>query len=375
MNNLSIIAVSVSLGIVLPVNAANWVSDARGGGMGNTGVTSADYLLAPFYNPALVSVYRNSDDFGLLLPAVNINVRDQDDTLSVVDDLQDAIDRYEATNNASTLNQIDGYLDDLSNNRPLNANAGVGIAIAVPNETLSVNVFGRGYAELEASTDISNSADPETRYQQSRIDVKAFGYSEFGVALAKQFMLYDQTVAIGVSPKIQQMKTYQDSATVEDYNLDDYDESEVKKNAANLDVGAVLLMNEFRVGVAIKDLFSKTINTYDNTDSYKLDTQVTLSGSYVSDFFTAALDVDATKQKRFSGSYDDTQFIRLGVEANAWGWAQLRAGYEIDMENTIDNSVTLGLGISPGDVVSFDISVSGADEHQLGAAANLAFTF
>ncbi|MDC0612643.1 conjugal transfer protein TraF, partial [Vibrio sp.] len=321
MNKLSIIVVSVSLGIVLPVNAANWVSDARGGGMGNTGVTSADYLLAPFYNPALVSVYRNSDDFGLLLPAVNINVRDQDDTLSVVDDLQDAIDRYEATNNASTLNQIDGYLDDLSNNRPLNANAGVGIAIAVPNETLSVNVFGRGYAELEASTDISNSADPETRYQQSRIDVKAFGYSEFGVALAKQFMLYDQVVAIGVSPKIQQMKTYQDSATVEDYNLDDYDESEVKKNAANLDLGAVLLMNEFRVGVAIKDLFSKTINTYDNTDNYKLDTQVTLSGSYVSDFFTAALDVDATKQKRFSGSYDDTQFIRLGVEANAWGWA------------------------------------------------------
>ena len=38
--------------IAIVVNAATVVPDGRGNGMGNTGVTSADYLLAPFYNPA-----------------------------------------------------------------------------------------------------------------------------------------------------------------------------------------------------------------------------------------------------------------------------------------------------------------------------------
>ncbi|MCE0495644.1 conjugal transfer protein TraF [Vibrio salinus] len=373
MKKLTISAVAISTALSMPVFAANWVSDARGGGMGNTGVSSADYLLAPFYNPALVAVYRKQDDFGLLLPAANINVRDKDDTLNTVDDLQDAISAFE--NGAGNESHINSYLDDLANNEPLNANAGIGMAFAIPNETISVNVFGRGFAEVEASTNISSSGVTATRYQNSSISVVAFGYSELGVALAKRFAYSGQEFSLGISPKFQQMKTYEDTANVENYDLDDYDKSEVKKNRANLDLGAVWLMNEFRVGLAVKDLFSQTLKTQSNANSYKLDTQVTLSGSYVTDFFTAAIDVDATKQERFSGSDDDTQFLRFGVEGNAWGWAQLRAGYEIDMENSIDNNVTLGLGISPGDVVSFDISISGADEHQLGAAANLAFTF
>ncbi len=37
--------------------AATTVADGRGNGMGNTGVTTADYVLAPFYNPALTAVH------------------------------------------------------------------------------------------------------------------------------------------------------------------------------------------------------------------------------------------------------------------------------------------------------------------------------
>ncbi|MHC5792011.1 hypothetical protein ACYT6H_10485, partial [Streptococcus pyogenes] len=77
-----------------------------------------------------------------------------------------------------------------------------------------------------------------------------------------------------------------------------------------------------------------------------------------------------TTQKRFKELDDDTQFVRIGIEGDAWGWAQLRAGYEIDLENNLDNSVTGGIGISPFDVVSLDLAGSYAGDNQFGAAAN-----
>jgi len=90
---------------------------------------------------------------------------------------------------------------------------------------------------------------------------------------------------------------------------------------------------------------------------------------------TATVDWDLTTQKRFAGLDDDTQFLRFGIEGNAWGWAQLRAGYEVDLEDTLDNSITAGLGISPGDLVSLDFAGNYAGDNQFGLSGNLAFTF
>lgn len=373
-------ALALALGAVTSVHAASSVADARGNAMGNTGVTTADYLLAPFYNPALAAVYRDNDHIGILLPGVGATMRDTDDTLSTVDDLQDQIDDFKdnsSTANATTLNN---YLNDLDNNKPLTVSASLGAAIALPIDAISFNLFTRAYAEVIAETDIAADGGDtpsavQTRYQNSSVDLTAFGYTEVGLAMAKKLDLSGQTFAFGVSPKIQQLRTYQDSVTVEDFDLSDYDESKKTKSAFNLDLGAVWLKESFRAGVAIKDLFSQEIKTYDGSNTYKLNTQVTMSGAYVTQFFTAAVDADVTAQKRFKGSNDDTQFLRFGIEGDAWGWAQLRAGYEVDMKSNLDNAFTFGLGISPGDLVSIDLAGLYAGENQLGLSANLAFTF
>jgi hypothetical protein len=135
------------------------------------------------------------------------------------------------------------------------------------------------------------------------------------------------------------------------------------------------MYNDFRAGIAIKDVLAQEVKTFDGQDTYNLDTQITLSGAYASEFFTATMDWDLTKQERFASLKDDTQFLRFGVEANAWGWAQLRAGYEIDLEDTLDSSMTAGIGISPADVVSLDLAASYAGDNQFGLGGNLAFTF
>lgn len=375
------LAVACAL-VATTVSAANGVADGRGNGMGNTGVTSADYLLAPFYNPALTAVYRDDDDFGVLVPAVGVNARDTDESLSTLNDLQDTIEDFEdsGSNDSAIAAQLNRYLSDLSDDKPLAVSAGGGLAVALPFGVVSGNLFVRGYAEIIAQTDIAPNggnlpANVQARYENSSVDMIAFGYTEYGVALAKRMQLAGHDFSFGVTPKYQQLKTYSEVISVEDFDLEDYDESETSSNAFNLDLGMIWFYNDFRAGLAVKDLLSQELKTKDKSDKYQLDTQVTLSGAYASQMLTATVDWDVTKQKRFSGRDDDTQFFRMGVEGNAWGWAQLRLGYEIDMEDTLDNSLTAGIGISPGDLVSVDIAGSYAGDNQFGLSGNLAFTF
>ncbi len=380
----STLAVVMAMAFSSSAFASNLLMDARGAGMGNTGVSTADYLLAPYYNPALTAVYRKNDSFGILLPSIGLRAEDKDESLKTIDDLQDSIEQFERAGvGAATqenVDQLNRYLDQLADDKPLAVTAGIGIAVALPLDAVSLNFFTRGYAEVIAKANVAvksgNSANEvKTRYESSDVDLTAFGYTEVGLAVGKQVVLGGQTVALGVTPKVQQLRTYQDNASVKSFDLDDYDKSEVKDNAFNLDMGAVWLIDQYRVGIVAKDLFAKDIQTQNRNNTYKLDTQIAVSGSYVSDFFIAAVDLDLTKQRRFNGENDDTQFMRFGVEGNVWGWAQLRAGYEVDLQNSLDNSVSVGLGVSPWDVVSFDLAGSYAGDNQFGLSANLAFTF
>ncbi|TQQ22085.1 conjugal transfer protein TraF [Vibrio cholerae] len=380
----STLAVVMAMAFSSSAFASNLLMDTRGAGMGNTGVSTADYLLAPYYNPALTAVYRKNDSFGILLPSIGLRAEDKDESLKTIDDLQDSIEQFERAGvGAATqenVDQLNRYLDQLADDKPLAVTAGIGIAVALPLDAVSLNFFTRGYAEVIAKANVAaksgNSANEvKTRYESSDVDLTAFGYTEVGLAVGKQVVLGGQTVALGVTPKVQQLRTYQDNASVKSFDLDDYDKSEVKDNAFNLDMGAVWLIDQYRVGIVAKDLFAKDIQTQNRNNTYKLDTQIAVSGSYVSDFFIAAVDLDLTKQRRFNGDNDDTQFMRFGVEGNVWGWAQLRAGYEVDLQNSLDNSVSVGLGVSPWDVVSFDLAGSYAGDNQFGLSANLAFTF
>ncbi|NOH81061.1 conjugal transfer protein TraF [Vibrio sp. RE86] len=382
MNKISKLSAVVGvLGYSSICAAGTVIADGRGNGMGNTGVTSADYVLAPFYNPALTAIHRDSDSFGILVPAIGVTARDTDESLSTIDDLQDAIKAYENGGSVDPAleSQINGYLDQLADDKPLAVTGGVGFAVAFPLNTLSVNVFSRGYAEIIASTDINDSVDTATRIEESSVNMIAFGYTEFGVALAKLVSLRGQDVSFGITPKYQQLRTYKQNLSVEDFDLSDYDQSETNKNAFNLDLGAVWMRDNYRVGIAIKDLFSQELETTaptgGSTSKYKLDTQVVLSGSYAMEYFVATVDWDLTKQSRFTDINDDTQYLRFGMEGNAFGWAQVRIGYEMDLEDTLDDSVTAGVGISPGDLVSFDLAGSYAGDNQFGLSGNLSFTF
>jgi hypothetical protein len=389
MNKKTKLALSISGALFAAnVNAASKVADARGNAMGNTGVASADYLTAPFYNPALGASFRNEDDFGILLPAVGASVSTNatEDTLTTIEDMQDLMDEYEDADDIRDLDesdadQLDAYLDELDDGVDVTVTADLGLAIAFPTKTISANLFALGYTEVVADVTIDDNGNAYERYNSddSYVDMRAFGYAEVGLALAKEFAVAGERVSFGVTPKYQSMTTYAQRVSIEEFDIEDYDESEISKDAFNFDLGAAWYLGNFRAGVAVKDLFAQEIAVSDGTgaidDTYNLDTQITAAVAYTSDYFTAAVDADLTKQTRFASLDDDTQFVRFGLEGNAWGWAQLRAGYEIDLQDTVDNTITAGIGISPFDVVSIDVAGAYTKENNYGASLNLAFTF
>lgn len=356
--------------------AASSVVDARGHAMGNTGVASADYLMAGFYNPALVSNFRDSDNIGILLPGVSVKAQDSDDSYSTIEDLHDFMDdRDHRRLSPNEQQQLENYLNDLDGNAPLKVNANLGVAIAIPSNVVAVNLFGRGYSEVIAAVNVSDASDAEQRYDESTVDMLAFGYVEFGLALAKQVKIADQQFSFGITPKFQRMSTFVQTSNLDDFEVDEYDEHEITQDAFNLDLGMAWYKQNFRIALAAKDLIAQEIDVYGSSDTYQLDPQVTVALAYSSDYFTAAIDADLTEQTRFQSIADDTQFVRVGIEGNAFGWIQLRAGYQIDLQDTLGDTVTAGIGISPFDTISLDLSASYTDENELGAAMNIAFTF
>ncbi|MGR5175527.1 conjugal transfer protein TraF [Vibrio parahaemolyticus] len=387
MKRMTLLAMSV-LTATTPFisNAANNMIEARGAAMGNTGVASADYLTAGLYNPALAASFRESDDVGLLLPTVGGESRDSDDSISTLDDLQSLIESYEngQPGDISKLSEINRLLDQLEGNKPTTVTATVGFALAIPSHLVSTNLYARGYAEAIAMPLITPNTgdtinDIEQRYMNSEVQMMAFANAELGLALGKNFSISQQDISFGVTPKLQKLRTYSFVASVQEFEADKAEDSEVEKSAFNLDLGAAWNYNNWRMGLAVRDILAQELDVNnvsgEKIDTYKLNPMVTVGTAYNGEFVTAAVDIELTKQERFASLNDETQYLRFGIEGNAWGWAQLRAGYEVDMQDNADSAITAGIGLSPFDVVSLDLAGSYAGSNQVGASANLAITF
>ncbi|NQZ92267.1 MAG: conjugal transfer protein TraF [Moritella sp.] len=371
----------ISLGLALAFTslastAASYAPDGRSNAMGNIGVATADYLVAPLYNPALLAVFHKSDDIGILLPAIGVNAKDADSSLETIMDLQDTIEDYEnsGSNLAGLEQDINNYLDELHGNAPVNVTAGVAFAIAIPSNNVSVSIYGRGYVEAISNVNVYTSVNTTERYEKSTVEVTGFGYTEFGIALAKRYTIYGESFSFGVTPKYQILQTYSDITEIEDFEVE-LDESDAEVTAFNFDLGAVWMKNNFRAALAVKDVLAQEIQSTTTNMTYELNPQATLGLAYAAEYFTFGVDVDLTEQTRYVELEDNTQFARVGVEFNAWHWAQLRAGFEHDLQDTMEDSLTAGIGISPFGTLNLDVAGSYGSDNQVGASASLSFTF
>ncbi|WP_434763105.1 conjugal transfer protein TraF [Vibrio fortis] len=371
---IKLLATSIALAS-LPATAANYAIEARGDAMGGVGVVSANFLTAPFYNPALVAIYRRNDDLGMITPSFGGSYNDPDDMKSNIDAVLDATTSTEITN---ALNNLDG--------NQANFDLGGVVAFALPNQFVAANAFAKVYTESFATPDVHTTGTDQQKLELSTVSAVSVGVAEAGISLAKYQTFMGQHLSFGVTPKLQRIYTYNYIADINNYDLSDVRENGEGNTAFNVDAGALWFFGPFRVGFSATNLIARDIETKDTTRtissggtnkvvggkySYKLEPVYTVGAGIVADYFTLSVDYDINEAEKFTSFDDNEQMIRVGTEVDILRQLKLRGGYYKNLAySDSEGTITAGIGLSPLNLFQLDISANYTNENAMGASIN-----
>ncbi|PTO88808.1 conjugal transfer protein TraF [Vibrio splendidus] len=369
-NTTKLLAASIAFAS-LPLSAANYAIEARGDAMGGVGVVSANFLTAPFYNPALVAIYRRNDDMGMITPSFGGSYNDPNDMKSNIDAVLDA----SGSDITDGLKKLDG--------NQANFDLGGVVAFALPNQFVAANMFGKAYTESFVTPDVYTAGSDTDNLQRSAVEAVSIGVAEVGISLAKYQTFMGQHLSFGISPKLQRIYTYNYVASVNDYDLSDVRENGDGDTTFNVDAGALWFFGPFRVGFAATNLISRDIETKDSTKeivpghsvggkyAYKLEPVYTVGAGIVSDYFTLSVDYDLNEAEKFTSFADNEQMIRVGTEVELLRQLKLRGGYYKNLAySDSEGTVTAGIGISPLNLFQLDLSANYTNENAMGASIN-----
>lgn len=354
--------------------AANYAIEARGDAMGGVGVVSANFLTAPFYNPALTAIYRRNDDLGMILPSIGLTYNDQDSFIDDIDKAADLID--EVQSDPSKAGELEQALDDLHGDQ-LKVELGGVVAFALPNRFVAANAFGKAYTESYVSPSIADTGNIVDDANDSRIQAVSVAVTEVGLALAKYQTFMGQHIAVGVSPKLQRIYTYAYEATLKDYDLKDVRDNSTGETVLNADAGFVWFYGPLRAGISASNIVARDIETKsmpsnpNQTYSYKLRPSYTVGFGLVADYATLSVDDDLNEEKRYTGFDDNTQMLRVGGEIDLLRQLKLRAGWKRNLAyDNLDDTLTAGIGLSPLNLFQLDIGASYTNENSMGGYIN-----
>jgi len=300
-----------SVAIALPFNSF----DPRSMAMGGAGVAVGDAKIAPFFNPALLTVTREEDDFSLAFPIIGVRAYDPEKFATSLDDfqkkdsvgtLQTSIDSY---NNAmgSTLTDVSTNTATLSSefttlsDKPIQAEMGAGMVIGIPSKTFGGAFYATGwgavggvikYRDSQTLADVTYamdavaacqatptpacataiSTDPRitpyydtgtntvtfnTNNLQSSVDIRGVVLSEAGFAMSHEFNFMGSDFGVGITPKVVRAMLLDYSADVNSSSTGNATDSDytAKYTSANFDLGlAKDYANGWRTGFVIKNV-------------------------------------------------------------------------------------------------------------------------
>ncbi|OEE95727.1 conjugal transfer protein TraF [Vibrio genomosp. F10 str. 9ZD137] len=366
--------------------------------MGGVGVVSANFLTAPFYNPALTAIYRRNDDVGMLIPSIGLAYSDEDNMVDDLDRVAGLINEA-SSGDYSNIAELQSSLESLNGDQAKLELGGV-VAFAIPNQYIAANVFAKAYTESFASPDIytqANSALPQAdintaiNAELSAVNAVGIGVGEVGISLAKYQTFLGQHIAFGISPKLQRIYTYVYSADLDNYDIADIADNGTSETMFNMDAGFLWFHGPLRVGFTATNLVSRDIQTKDLTKravtsqidptqvrpaetlsyAYQMRPQYTVGAGLVGDYATISVDYDLNEDERFTGFDDNTQWLRVGGEIDIMRQLKLRAGYKRNLAyEDSDDTVTAGIGISPLNLFQMDIGASYTNENSMGVYLN-----
>lgn len=383
--------------------AAPQASGPRNLAMGGTGVASSDPWTAAFANPALTRFRDERTGLSVALPFVTATARDDDELLDAVDDFQETLDTLQAQIDADAMDldvllQRSVALTQLQGleGRAVNGEAEIGFAALAPMEDYSAALWmrvrgeGRAFPDIAASdlATIGNTSGSSADLEDldSEAVLIAAQRTEFGATIAVEGALGSSAdaprLSFGVTPKVQWIETYNYAAGVDEFEdgnaLGDFQDEQYRRSSSafNLDFGvAAELEKGAVVGLAVRDVFREDhpmTATGGREFSYRVQPRTTLGVAVQRAGLGFAADVDLTRTRSFRGA-PASQFFRMGVEANVFGQAQLRAGFAHDFEDGQSDLLSFGLGLSPAETVRVDLLGQFGD-NAVGAGLQIALT-
>ncbi|ECE6547819.1 TPA: conjugal transfer protein TraF [Salmonella bongori] len=430
---LSVMTIAASFFMAKQTSAANTWAEARNDAMGGTGVASAHYGSGVLLNPALLAKAKPEDNITVVLPAVGVQITDKDNLQDEINDISDKINYYDHVVDSLTpgqillhprgvLNQFQGAARDLAdeleylNGKTARANAGAGVAVSIPGQTLSVAFIAKGYAHGRVSSSIDQNdiqylrniqrnesialreagraallgTDEITKHLNSTASGRVAIVSDYGIAVAKQWVVGDVPVSIGVTPKLQKTWLYNYTTSIYHYDSSDWNSSRYRNDDTgfNIDAGLAADFGEnWTLGLSGQNLVSRDIDTKEiyitngiseetthYKDTYQIRPLVTAGIAWHNEVLTVSADGDLTETKGFK-SEDNSRYVGVGAEVRPLAWLAVRAGYRADVENNDSNVFTGGLGFAPYKRVHLDLMGLYGEDETWGAGAQLTMTF
>ncbi len=375
---------------------------AKHAGQGFTSITH-DFTSA-LSNPALLNKFDDDDDFYLSLN-LGLAAADEYEVLDIgeaiadqIEDLDEDIDNLinvppeELPSYITGLNQqIDNIVTDLTtvDEKPVNLRTGLNALIIIPNKYLSMGFFVNQYGRLGMSVDYTDSDESvlENAITTGNLDINdlqssatGLGYSvaEAGAMFGYEILKHKKyDVNLGAKIKYQRLDLFYNTVNVASFDDDDFDLTDdeflTDSDGVNVDLGLHLAFGDQRqwhVAFVANNLTKQEVSLIDQDLTFQLDMSSSVGISYQNHWLTVSGEVDLTDRASFK-QLQAPKYASVGAEFD-WGeHVQFRLGARSDLNDTEGDLYTVGFGLSPWDVVSFDIAAFKGDNDNLGAAIQL----
>lgn len=358
-------------------------------GMSGAGLVTAGYADGVLANPSMGAAFGEKDDVALVINAGGVG-SDKDELIDAMDELVDYVDYLDSITNVEDLNQdmADTLIDRIRavEDKGVNVNAGASVVLAIPNEVLSLAFIAKARAQLGVVTLIDQddyalienavNSPFDTEDLNSSVLGKGALIREYGLALSKRFGTADgEQWLVGVTPKRVTVETIVYNATVSEYDEDDFDAENytLENSATSFDAGITYISGNLRYGLVVKDAISHDFAAIDG-DTLSIKPLSTTAIGYSNGWLKAeaALDLNAVPAFGLAG---DVQILRAGLEVSPLSWLQLRLGLQQDLENTLEDTYSAGIGLSPFDTINLDVAAVTGQDNTVGGAVQLGLRF
>jgi hypothetical protein len=209
---------------------------------------------------------------------------------------------------------------------------------------------------------IFNAADSinQNTTLQSKIHIRGVFIEESGLSISRNLVISDQSWSFGITPKVMNLHLFDAKLNPDKGSISSgltSSDNMAEYNTVNFDLGVgKSYLSGWRLGAVVKNVIPQTYDfkhaltpggiTVPDGSKLILNPQSRVGLSYANDWSTVAFDLDVTRNNP-AGLEKYSQYAGLGVEYNAFGWAQLRAGYHHDLLDPKRPAASVGFGVSP----------------------------